>query len=93
MTCILAHVFKHCYVCKYLFFLCRCEDAEAFEVQDGGKSTGIFTKYLNKHILQSEKVTHVLEKVSEGTYLEKHKCVIIYDLITSLERKSIQKIY
>ncbi|XP_040893737.1 mucosa-associated lymphoid tissue lymphoma translocation protein 1 [Toxotes jaculatrix] len=42
-----------------------CEDAEAFEVQDGGKSTGIFTKYLNKHILQSKKVTHVLEKVSE----------------------------
>ncbi|XP_054476056.1 mucosa-associated lymphoid tissue lymphoma translocation protein 1 [Anoplopoma fimbria] len=42
-----------------------CEDAEAYEVQDGGKSTGIFTKYLNKHILQTEKVTHVLEKVSE----------------------------
>ncbi|XP_061679544.1 mucosa-associated lymphoid tissue lymphoma translocation protein 1 [Syngnathoides biaculeatus] len=42
-----------------------CEDAEAFEVQDGGKSTGIFTKYLNKYILQAEKVTHVLERVSE----------------------------
>ncbi|XP_037306671.2 mucosa-associated lymphoid tissue lymphoma translocation protein 1 [Pungitius pungitius] len=42
-----------------------CEDAEAYEVQDGGKSTGIFTKYLNKHILETEKVTHVLEKVSE----------------------------
>nr|XP_020486924.1 mucosa-associated lymphoid tissue lymphoma translocation protein 1-like isoform X2 [Labrus bergylta] len=42
-----------------------CEDAEAFEVQDGGKSTGIFTKYLNAHILQSVKVTHVLERVSE----------------------------
>ncbi|XP_075945195.1 mucosa-associated lymphoid tissue lymphoma translocation protein 1 [Anarhichas minor] len=42
-----------------------CEDAEAYEVQDGGKSTGIFTKYLNKHILKTEKVTHVLEKVSE----------------------------
>uniref|UniRef100_A0A3P8W5W7 Mucosa-associated lymphoid tissue lymphoma translocation protein 1-like n=1 Tax=Cynoglossus semilaevis TaxID=244447 RepID=A0A3P8W5W7_CYNSE len=42
-----------------------CEDAEAFEVQDGGKSTGIFTKYLNKHILRSDKVTHVLERVSE----------------------------
>ncbi|XP_074533873.1 mucosa-associated lymphoid tissue lymphoma translocation protein 1 [Halichoeres trimaculatus] len=42
-----------------------CEDAEAFEVQDGGKSSGIFTKYLNAHILQSEKVTHVLERVSE----------------------------
>ncbi|XP_051579724.1 mucosa-associated lymphoid tissue lymphoma translocation protein 1-like isoform X2 [Myxocyprinus asiaticus] len=40
------------------------EDAEAFEVQDGGKSTGIFTKYLNKHILQLERVTHVLEQVS-----------------------------
>lgn len=46
--------------------LCRCEDAEAFEVQDGRKSTGIFTKYLNKHILESEKITHVLERVSEG---------------------------
>ncbi|KAL6106769.1 uncharacterized protein ACO6RY_10558 [Pungitius sinensis] len=42
-----------------------CEDAEAYEVQDGGKSTGIFTKYLNKHILETEKVSHVLEKVSE----------------------------
>ncbi|KAJ3596796.1 hypothetical protein NHX12_003196 [Muraenolepis orangiensis] len=42
-----------------------CEDAEAFEVQDGGKSTGIFTKYLNKHILKKGKVTHVLEQVSE----------------------------
>lgn len=42
-----------------------CEDAEAFEVQDGGKSTGIFTKYLNKYILLPEKVTHMLEKVSE----------------------------
>lgn len=41
------------------------EDAEAFEVQDGGKSTGIFTKYLNKHILQAKKVTHILEEVSE----------------------------
>ncbi|XP_007235737.2 mucosa-associated lymphoid tissue lymphoma translocation protein 1 isoform X2 [Astyanax mexicanus] len=41
------------------------EDAEAFEVQDGGKSTGIFTKYLNKHILQPKKVTHILEQVSE----------------------------
>uniref|UniRef100_A0A3Q1ESL6 Mucosa-associated lymphoid tissue lymphoma translocation protein 1-like n=1 Tax=Acanthochromis polyacanthus TaxID=80966 RepID=A0A3Q1ESL6_9TELE len=42
-----------------------CEDAEAYEVQDGGKSTGIFTKYLNRHILQPGKVTHVLEMVSE----------------------------
>ncbi|KAJ0029759.1 hypothetical protein NQD34_004756, partial [Periophthalmus magnuspinnatus] len=42
-----------------------CEDAEAFEIQDQGKSTGIFTKYLNKHILLPEKVTHVLERVSE----------------------------
>ncbi|XP_073706946.1 mucosa-associated lymphoid tissue lymphoma translocation protein 1 [Garra rufa] len=41
------------------------EDAEAFEVQDGGKSTGIFTKYLNKHVLKPERVTHVLEQVSE----------------------------
>ncbi|XP_020335601.1 mucosa-associated lymphoid tissue lymphoma translocation protein 1 [Oncorhynchus kisutch] len=43
-----------------------CENAEAYEVEDGGKSTGIFTKYLNKHILQPEKVTHILELVSEN---------------------------
>ncbi|MGH0142706.1 UNVERIFIED_CONTAM: hypothetical protein FKN15_028038 [Acipenser sinensis] len=42
------------------------EDAEAYEVQDGSRSSGIFTKYLNKHILLEEKVTHVLEQVSEG---------------------------
>ncbi|KAJ8248783.1 hypothetical protein GJAV_G00227680 [Gymnothorax javanicus] len=42
-----------------------CEDAEAFEVQDGERSSGIFTKYLNKHILRAEKITHVLELVSE----------------------------
>lgn len=41
------------------------EDAEAYEVQDRGRSTGIFTKYLNKYILLPEKVTHVLERVSE----------------------------
>lgn len=76
-----------------LFLLCRCEDAEAFEVQDGGKSTGIFTKYLNTHILQSEKVTHVLEKVSEGRYLKKHKCVIIYDLITKVEKICSENIF
>lgn len=52
----------------FFIYLCRCEDAEAFEVQDGRKSTGIFTKYLNMHILESEKVTHVLEKVSEGEF-------------------------
>ncbi|CAL8373976.1 unnamed protein product [Arctogadus glacialis] len=47
-----------------------CEDAEAFEVQDGVKSTGIFTKYLNKHILENRKVTHVLEQVSEDLGLD-----------------------
>lgn len=55
-------------ITPFLIHQHRCEDAEAFEVQDGGKSTGIFTKYLNAHILQPEKVTHVLERVSEGEY-------------------------
>ncbi|XP_066557918.1 mucosa-associated lymphoid tissue lymphoma translocation protein 1 isoform X2 [Amia ocellicauda] len=41
------------------------EDAEAYEVQDGERSSGIFTKYLNKHILLPEKVTHVLDQVLE----------------------------
>lgn len=80
-------VFEH-----FIFFtsLSRCEDAEAFEVQDGGKSTGIFTKYLNTHILQSEKVTHVLEKVSEGTYLTQ-SCVFIYGLLA--DARNIPKMY
>ncbi|GCC37426.1 hypothetical protein chiPu_0015930 [Chiloscyllium punctatum] len=42
-----------------------CEDAEAYEVQDGEYSSGIFMKYLKRHILKKEKVTQVLENVSE----------------------------
>nr|XP_023666980.1 mucosa-associated lymphoid tissue lymphoma translocation protein 1-like [Paramormyrops kingsleyae]XP_023666981.1 mucosa-associated lymphoid tissue lymphoma translocation protein 1-like [Paramormyrops kingsleyae] len=42
-----------------------CEGAEAFEVQDGSRSTGVFTKYLNMNILRPEKITRVLERVSE----------------------------
>lgn len=45
---------------------CRCEDAEAYELQDGEFSSGIFMKYLKKHILQEKKVTHMLEDVLEG---------------------------
>ncbi|XP_015728210.1 mucosa-associated lymphoid tissue lymphoma translocation protein 1-like isoform X6 [Coturnix japonica] len=42
-----------------------CEDAEAYELQDGEFSSGIFMKYLKKHILQEKKVTHMLEDVLE----------------------------
>ncbi|XP_051898573.1 mucosa-associated lymphoid tissue lymphoma translocation protein 1 [Pristis pectinata] len=42
-----------------------CEDAEAYEVQDGEHSSGIFMKYLKRHILKKEKVTQILENVSE----------------------------
>ncbi|XP_021263084.1 mucosa-associated lymphoid tissue lymphoma translocation protein 1-like isoform X2 [Numida meleagris] len=41
------------------------EDAEAYELQDGEYSSGIFMKYLKKHILQEKKVTHMLEDVLE----------------------------
>ncbi|XP_051484125.1 mucosa-associated lymphoid tissue lymphoma translocation protein 1-like isoform X1 [Apus apus] len=41
------------------------EDAEAYELQDGEFSSGIFMKYLKKHILQDKKVTHMLEDVLE----------------------------
>ncbi|KFP01949.1 Mucosa-associated lymphoid tissue lymphoma translocation protein 1, partial [Calypte anna] len=44
---------------------CRSEDAEAYELQDGEFSSGIFMKYLKKHILQEKKVTHMLEDVLE----------------------------
>lgn len=54
----------------------RTEDAEAFEVQNGGRSTGIFTKYLNKHILQPLKVTQILELVSEGEFWK--NCEMFY---------------
>ncbi|XP_078286099.1 mucosa-associated lymphoid tissue lymphoma translocation protein 1 isoform X1 [Rhinoraja longicauda] len=42
-----------------------CEDAEAYELQDGEHSSGIFMKYLKRHILKKEKVTQILENVSE----------------------------
>ncbi|KFQ31573.1 Mucosa-associated lymphoid tissue lymphoma translocation protein 1, partial [Mesitornis unicolor] len=41
------------------------EDAEAYELQDGAFSSGIFMKYLKKHILQEKKVTHMLDDVLE----------------------------
>ncbi|XP_032555551.1 mucosa-associated lymphoid tissue lymphoma translocation protein 1-like isoform X1 [Chiroxiphia lanceolata] len=41
------------------------EDAEAYELQDGEFSSGIFMKYLKKHILKEKKVTHMLEDVLE----------------------------
>ncbi|KAM4748945.1 mucosa-associated lymphoid tissue lymphoma translocation protein 1-like [Rhinophrynus dorsalis] len=41
------------------------ENAEAYEVQDGEFSSGIFMKYLKKHILEDKKVTHMLEEVLE----------------------------
>lgn len=47
-------------------YSCRSEDAEAYELQDGEFSSGIFMKYLKKHILQEKKVTHMLEDVLEG---------------------------
>lgn len=48
------------------YYSCRSEDAEAYELQDGEFSSGIFMKYLKKHILQEKKVTHMLEDVLEG---------------------------
>eukprot|EP00079_Xenopus_tropicalis_P034102 XP_017947873.1 PREDICTED: mucosa-associated lymphoid tissue lymphoma translocation protein 1 isoform X1 [Xenopus tropicalis] len=42
-----------------------CENAEAYEVQDGDSSSGIFMTYLKKHILEEKKVTHMLEDVLE----------------------------
>ncbi|XP_078541368.1 mucosa-associated lymphoid tissue lymphoma translocation protein 1-like [Lissotriton helveticus] len=41
------------------------EDAEAYEVQDGELSSGIFMKYLKKHILKEKKVNLVLDDVLE----------------------------
>ncbi|XP_072881082.1 mucosa-associated lymphoid tissue lymphoma translocation protein 1 isoform X3 [Hemitrygon akajei] len=51
-----------------------CEDAEAYEVQDGEHSSGIFMKYLKRHILKKEKVTQILENVSED--MGKDKMII-----------------
>lgn len=47
-------------------YSCRSEDAEAYELQDGEFSSGIFMKYLKKHILEEKKVTHMLDDVLEG---------------------------
>ncbi|CAH2273198.1 mucosa-associated lymphoid tissue lymphoma translocation 1-like isoform X1 [Pelobates cultripes] len=41
------------------------ENAEAYEVQDGDFSSGIFMTYLKKHIMDDKKVTHMLEAVLE----------------------------
>ncbi|KAM8972194.1 mucosa-associated lymphoid tissue lymphoma translocation protein 1-like [Pelodytes ibericus] len=41
------------------------ENAEAYEVQDGEFSSGIFMTYLKKHIMEDKKVTQMLEAVLE----------------------------
>ncbi|XP_043913275.1 mucosa-associated lymphoid tissue lymphoma translocation protein 1-like isoform X2 [Protopterus annectens] len=48
-----------------VFAYATSEDAEAYEVQDGECSSGIFMKYLKKHILEDKKVSHILEEVLE----------------------------
>ncbi|KAJ8344058.1 hypothetical protein SKAU_G00313870 [Synaphobranchus kaupii] len=63
--CVLSEIRSLAPLGNTVYGYATCEDAEAFEVQDGERSSGIFTKYLNKHILRVAKITHVLEQVSE----------------------------
>ncbi|NXU69495.1 MALT1 protein, partial [Horornis vulcanius] len=62
----LSEVIDLCHKINAIGRSCRLsEDAEAYELQDGEFSSGIFMKYLKKHILQEKKVTHMLEDVLE----------------------------
>ncbi|NXD03094.1 MALT1 protein, partial [Certhia familiaris] len=62
----LSEVTDLCHKINHVLRSCRfSEDAEAYELQDGEFSSGIFMKYLKKHILQEKKVTHMLEDVLE----------------------------
>ncbi|NXU88066.1 MALT1 protein, partial [Xiphorhynchus elegans] len=61
-----SEVIDLCHKISNILRSCRTsEDAEAYELQDGEFSSGIFMKYLKKHILKEKKVTHMLEDVLE----------------------------
>ncbi|KFP65276.1 Mucosa-associated lymphoid tissue lymphoma translocation protein 1, partial [Cariama cristata] len=64
--CSLSKFIELCHKISKIVRSCKMsEDAEAYELQDGEFSSGIFMKYLKKHILQEKKVTHMLEDVLE----------------------------
>lgn len=49
--------------------MCRCVDAEAYEVKREDVSNGIFISFLKRHVCEDEKVTVMLDKVAEGRAL------------------------
>ena len=48
--------------------MCRCVDAEAFEVKRDDLSNGIFISFLKQRLREDEKVTVMLDRVAEGMY-------------------------
>lgn len=54
-------------------FLCRCQGAEAFEIQHSGLANGIFMKFLKDRLLEEKKITVLLDEVAEGKIKTKEK--------------------
>ncbi|XP_069505523.1 mucosa-associated lymphoid tissue lymphoma translocation protein 1-like isoform X2 [Ambystoma mexicanum] len=48
-----------------VFGYATCADAEAYEINQGGLSNGIFISFLKKWLLEDEKITVLLDKVAE----------------------------
>lgn len=60
-------VYKNIYnAVFFVFWLFRCQDAEAFELSSSGFTNGVFVKFLKKRLLDDEKITVVLDRVAEG---------------------------
>ena len=62
--------FLFCFVFVFfplsLVISCRCQGAEAFEIQQSGLANGIFMKFLKERLLEDKKITVLLDEVAEG---------------------------
>ncbi|NXK43020.1 MALT1 protein, partial [Piprites chloris] len=48
-----------------VFGYATCQGAEAFEIQQSGRSNGIFMKFLKERLLEDKKITVLLDEVAE----------------------------
>lgn len=55
-----------CFFLVWYWWSCRCQGAEAFEIQQSGLANGIFMKFLKDRLLEDKKITVLLDEVAEG---------------------------
>ncbi|MGH0114567.1 UNVERIFIED_CONTAM: hypothetical protein FKN15_020860 [Acipenser sinensis] len=74
-----------------VFGYATCVDAEAYEVNKGCLSNGIFMSFLKERLLEDEKVTVLLDKVAEGALKVTANIVFGYATCVDAEAYEVNK--